>query len=200
MPRGVDTGEAALGAEARLENEDRVARRVPSGNGMRLTLMLVLFGLKLLAPKAVLAQQAADQRLVGKRVVQRSNDLKLHIEDKIVETNRVIQFYRVEHANGPWLWVRAEGNGFSGWALADHMIPIEQGIEYFSERIGEAAGDVFPYVMRAMLWQDRKDIPKALKDYDDVIRLDPTRGWIFNDRGVLHFEQQRLRKGPGRLQ
>jgi tetratricopeptide (TPR) repeat protein len=152
----------------------------------------MVFGVRLIAPKAVVAQQPTHKNLVGRRVVQRSNDFTLHIEDDVIDRKRVIHFYRVEQENGPWLWVRADGNGFSGWALYDQVVAVEDAIGFFTDQIRDDPQDVFPYVMRAMLWQDRREIDKALRDYDQVLRLDPSRGWIYNDRGILHFEQKNI--------
>ena len=159
------------------------------GDPLRVALFIVVFGTKLIAPKAAVAQQPMQKPMVGRRVVQRSNEFALHIENRVVDRKRVIHFYRVEQINGPWLWVRADGNGFSGWALGDQVISVDEAVGFFSDQIRDDPGNVFPYVMRAMLWQDRKEIDKALRDYDEVLRLDPSRGWIYNDRGILHFEQ-----------
>jgi tetratricopeptide (TPR) repeat protein len=190
MLKAVDHEVGASGADGRPEHRDRGARRPASGPWLRPSLVLALVGLVLLAPGAARAQQANPASMVGLRVVQRFNAFTLHIENRVVDPRRAIHFYRVEQAQGPWLWVRAEGTGFSGWALADHVISLDDGINYFSEGIRANPTDVFPYVMRAMLWQDKKQIDRALQDYDAALRLDPSRGWIYNDRGHLHFEQK----------
>jgi tetratricopeptide (TPR) repeat protein len=180
-----------------LDREDvkRSPRVGVIGPRMRLTLLLALCGLMLLAPGAAIAQEATSHKnMVGRRVAQRSNDFTLRIENQVVERHRVIHFYKVEQASGPWLWVRAEGNGSSGWAMADDVVPIDEGIGFFSERIRRNPNDVFAYVMRAMLWQDSKQIERALHDYDEVLRLDPSQGWIYNNRGILEFEQKEYEK------
>jgi tetratricopeptide (TPR) repeat protein len=187
-------GKEDLSRDGAAIYEDRLARRALASDRIRLTLLLAFVGMRLLAPKAVLAQQPARNPLVGRRVVQRSNEFSLHIENRVVDRRRVIHFYRVEQANGPWLWIRAENNGFSGWALNNQVVPVEEGIDFFTQQIQDDPGNVFPYVMRAMLWQDRKQIDKALKDYDEVLRLDPSRPWIYNDRGILHFERKDYEK------
>jgi hypothetical protein len=146
------------------------------GDPLRLTLLLFVFGVMLIAPKAAVAQQPTHKNLVGRRVVQRTNDFTLHVEDRVIDRKRVIHFYRVEPENGPWLWVRAEGNGFNGWALYDHVVAVEDSLGFFTDQIRDDPQNVFPCVMRAMLWQDRKEIDKALRDYDEVLRLDPSRG------------------------
>src|SRR5579883_703339 len=104
---------------------------------MRPAVLLAVLGLMPLAPGAVLAQKPNHTAMVGRRVVQRTNGFNLHVENRIIDRKRVIHFYRVELTNGPWLWVRAEGNGFSGWALADHVVPVDEGIEFFTKQIQE---------------------------------------------------------------
>jgi tetratricopeptide (TPR) repeat protein len=173
---------------------DPAPRKALLGDPLRLVLFIVVFGTKFIAPKAVMAQQPVAKPMVGRRVVQRMNEFTLHIENRVIDRKRVIHFYRVEQTNGPWLWVRAEGNGFSGWALADQVVAVEDAIAFFTDQIRDDPENVFPYVMRAMLWQDQKQIDKALRDYDQVLRLDPNRGWIYNDRGILHFEQKDYEK------
>jgi tetratricopeptide (TPR) repeat protein len=184
------TGETASGASGDPEHAETTARPATLGDRMRRTLLLALVGWNVLASQVASGQQPVRNPLVGRRVVQRFNAFNLHIENRIVDPRRAIHFYRVEQVEGPWLWVKAEGNGLSGWALADHIVPVDEGIDFFTEQIRNSPTDVFPYVMRAMLWQDKKQIDRALQDYDEVLRLDPGRGWIYNNRGHLHFERK----------
>ncbi|MHB1558668.1 MAG: tetratricopeptide repeat protein [Isosphaeraceae bacterium] len=182
------------GDDLEIEEAGRVAGAAVRSRRIRLTILLALCGLTLLVANAAVAEDSPHKSMVGQRVVQRSNDFTLRIKDQVVDRHRVIHFYKVEQVNGPWLWVRAEGNGFSGWAKAEDVIPIDEGVDFFSERIREDSQDAFAYVMRAMLWQDRNQVDRALQDYDAVLRLDPSEGWIYNNRGILHFEQKHYDK------
>ena len=179
-----------VGCIRKQEPGDPATGRSPARGPLRLALFLILVGAKLNHPVAAVAEESGNKTMVGRRVVQRSNEFTLHIENRVIDRKRVIHFYKVEQVSGPWLWVRAEGNGFSGWALADQIIPVEQGVDFFTRQIRDDPGNVFPFVMRAMLWQDKKQIDKALHDYDEVLRLDPNRGWIYNNRGILHLERK----------
>ena len=174
---------------------DPAPRRSPARGPFRLALFLaLLFGTKVIDPAAAVAEESVNKAMVGRRVVQRTNEFTLHIENRVIDCKRVIHFYKVEQVNGPWLWIRAEGNGFSGWALADQVVPVEKGVDFFTGQMRDDPGNVFPYVMRAMLWQDKNQIDKALHDYDEVLRLDPNRGWIYNNRGILHLERKDYEK------
>ena len=138
--------------------------------------------------------EAGSSSLLNRRVVQKENNFTLHIEDRVVDRGRVIHIYRVEQVNGPWLWIRSESNGFRGWALADRVVPVEDGIAFFSNQIEANPRDVFSHTMRALLWQDRREIDRALADFDAALQIDPDEGWVFNDRGILHFERNDYEK------
>lgn len=179
-----------LRSEESLANEHR--RGMGTGGERQQSVQLVVFllvvVLKLLAPKALVAQQPAPKNWVGRHVVQRYNNLVLRIEDRVIDRKRVIHFYRVEQKSGPWLWIRAEGNGFSGWATADEIVPVEEGIDFFTNQIRQNPRDVFSYMMRGTLWEDKKDHQKALSDFGEAIRLSPNDAWVYNDRAILWFE------------
>jgi tetratricopeptide (TPR) repeat protein len=160
-------------------------QRCPS---IRLAVFLLLVVLRLVLPKPLAAQQPIPRSWIGRRVVQRFNNLTLRIEDRVIDRKRVIHFYMVEQTNGPWLWVRAENNGFSGWAKVDEMVPVDEGIDFFTRRIRENPSDVFSYMMRGTLWQDKHDHQKALSDFGEAIRLSPNDAWVYNDRAILWFE------------
>src|SRR5262249_55169938 len=83
------------------------------------------------APPALHAQ--AENGWIGKRVVQKYSKLTLKIEDQVIDTKTRIEIYRVEQVNGPWIWLSAPE--ISGWALADHVVPVEQAIEFFTDYI-----------------------------------------------------------------
>lgn len=163
--------------------------RSPSSRCVPLAVLLLVVGAGLLAPERARADSSDHASLVNRRVVQKQNDFALHIEDRVVDRGRVIHIYRVEQVNGPWLWIRSEGNGFRGWALADHVVPIEEGVDYFTRQIAANPQDVFSHMMRAVLWQDRREIDKAVSDFDAALRIDPNQGWVLNNRGILHFER-----------
>lgn len=186
ISRSWEAGEEGRGNPARLKG--LASRHFRSG------LMVVVLGTIWGTAGTAEAQQTAAKPLIGRRVVQKANDFALHIEDRVVDRKRVIHFYRVELVEGPWLWVRAEANGFSGWALSSQVVAVDEAVDFFTRQIRENPADIFPYVMRAMVWQDRKQIADALRDYDEALRLDRTRAWVYNNRGVLHMQQKDYEK------
>ena len=133
-------------------------------------------------PLSLQAQQEGDW--VGKRVVQKYPGFQL--EKGVTDTKHALKTYRVERVNGPWLWLRAVGEGLSGWAPADHVVPVEQAVEFFTGYIRLHPADVHAYTMRAKIWvEEKREYDNALGDYNEAIRLDPTNAYCYYNRGTL---------------
>jgi tetratricopeptide (TPR) repeat protein len=99
-----------------------------------------------------------------------------------------IATYHVDQVKGPWLWLRAEG--LEGWTLAKEVVPVEDAIHHFSDHIQAHPNDPFGYIMRGMIWREQwHELDKALTDYNEAIRLDPTRGWLYGNRGNAHSDK-----------
>jgi tetratricopeptide (TPR) repeat protein len=145
-------------------------------------LLAVGIALVLAAPPALHAQ--AGDGWVGKRVIQRYGGFRLRIENQVIDP-KAIEIYRVEQVNGPWLWLKAEGQGTSGWAPADQVIPVDQAIAFFTDSIRANPGDSRGYMMRAVIWlRERKELDIALGDLNEAIRLNPAGAYLWNWRGM----------------
>ena len=107
---------------------------------------------------------------------------KLKVGNQFIDLKGKIETYRVEQVNGPWLWLYS--TQLNGWALADHVVPVEQAIEFFTNYIRSYPGDAYGYTMRAIVWrEERKELDIALADCNEAIRLDPTNAYVYNNRG-----------------
>ena len=152
-------------------------------------LLAVGIALVLASPPALHAQ--AGGGWVGKRVVERYPGFRLRIENQVIDP-KGIRIYRVEQVNGPWLWLKAEGRGLSGWAPADQVVPVDQAIAFFTDSIRANPGDSHGYVMRALIWrQERKEVDLALGDLNEAVRLDPTVADLWTARGLAwHYKEE----------
>jgi tetratricopeptide (TPR) repeat protein len=95
----------------------------------------------------------------------------------------VFRIYKVEQANGSWLWLVAEGSGVKGWAPAANVILFDQAIDYITNRIRANPGAASNCVRRANVWRERKEFDIAIADYDEAIRLDPGDAAAYVGRG-----------------
>jgi len=125
---------------------------------------------------------------VGDTIIVVKDDAQLKQQTGSVATIPRGNQLRVEVVNGNWFWVLWDGN--KGWIHKKDIIPISQGIDYFTNAIERSpnAGD---YNNRALVWEFRGDLDKAMADYNKAIRLDPKYPTAFNNRGMVWAQQGR---------
>ena len=93
-------------------------------------------------PTALPAQDGNEW--VGKRIILQFNSV-LRVGNQVVDNQKRVasgrggerassRIYRVEQVNGPWLWIKAENEGASGWIQAAEVIQY-QAIDYFTNQI-----------------------------------------------------------------
>jgi tetratricopeptide (TPR) repeat protein len=133
-------------------------------------------------------QDPADPAWIGKRVVPKSDDFKLQAGGRRVEMQGGFSFFQVLQTKGLWVELRAEEEGSIGWVLADQVILVEHGLDFFAAQIRTNPRDAFSLAARGSLWRDKRQFDIALRDFDEAIRLDPTRAWLRLGRGMAWLE------------
>jgi tetratricopeptide (TPR) repeat protein len=126
---------------------------------------------------------------IGKRVVQTRHELALQADEQSEgRTQNEIHIYRVERIEGRLLWLEAEGGRVAGWAQAANVLPVENAVEFFTKETRAHPDDPFPFLMRATVWHDKKDLARALADYTEAIRLNPRNAALRCNRGHAYRE------------
>ncbi len=171
--------------------------RVRRGGDLSPKVVLPVVGLALVlalgTPAFVRAQAGND--VSNSRVVQRSGNFRLKIDDEPVErSGKTIEFYRVERTDGPLLWLQAEEERYGGWASKDDVVLGEQAIAFFTEQIRAHPREAFYHAMRAFVRRDKNELDDALNDCDQAIRLDPRNASFYCIRGGIRFSRQDLAK------
>ena len=97
---------------------------------------------------------------VGKRVILQFNSV-LRVGKDVVDNQKLeasgrgglretSRIYRVEHVNGPWIWLQAEKASAAGWIPAAEVILYDQAIEYFTKSDpGQSGGSLGLYQSRS---------------------------------------------------
>src|SRR5262249_15831047 len=123
-------------------------------------------------------QAPDDNGWLGKRVVPKYLDFQLRIENRFIEPEERVT-YRVDQVDGPWLRLRAEGRSLGGWALADHGVPVEHAIDFFTDYIRINPRDPYGYIERANIWrEEEKDLDIALRDLGDFGSKDYSEAFL----------------------
>jgi tetratricopeptide (TPR) repeat protein len=183
-------------AATRQRVRDTARLRTSDGHDFSRTIVFtvigpaLVFGLFVTLSAPLRAQ--ADKGWIGKRVVQKQRDFSLRIDPtkKAVEQSEdEIHIYRVTKSDGPSLWLEAETGSSGGWAPADHVVPVDLAVAFFSSQMRDHPKDSFPILMRATVWHDKKDLARAMEDYTEAIRLDPQNAALYCNRGYLRGEQ-----------
>jgi len=154
---------------ARKPSKLAARRRAGYGWIFAQTIILAAVGMAITFVGSVRLHAQADKNLIGKRVVQKSKDFTLRLDNRVVETKNSIYIFRVERIDGPSVLLQANGCTLSGWASADSVVPVEQAIDFFTGEVRARPLDPFPRMMRAMIWGDEQETDKAIADYSVAI-------------------------------
>jgi tetratricopeptide (TPR) repeat protein len=143
-----------------------------------------------LALVAVLVQagRGADDIPVGTRVIARARESTLMVGGTVVARGDIHRIYRVERAEGPWLWVVADQ--VRGWIRATDVIPFDQAIEHFTSEIRDHPDSAWAYQMRGLIRYDRQEYDQAVADGDMAIKLDPKDGVAYYNRGNAFYAKR----------
>ena len=91
-------------------------------------------------------------------------------------------------------WVRVRQRSAEGWLAKDNAVLVEDAISYFTDRIRANRTDASAYAHRGRAWHEQSDADRALKDYDEALRLYSLHsGWL-RGRGLLFDERREYDK------
>lgn len=107
---------------------------------------------------------------IGSQVVIKAGAV-LKVGDQVVDTGKAHHIYRVERADGPWLWLGAGTIG--GWAQATDVIPFDQAIDLYTTEIYRNSNSIWAYYNRGIIRFDQRNYDQAISDYNEALRIDP---------------------------
>lgn len=134
---------------------------------------------------AALPTQAMDYEVGDLVVAVRDVDLRVKRGGRVVVTDSVFPgvTMRVKSTSGRWLWV---SNGVPGWINKRDVIPLEQAIDFFTEKIEQSPSVAKWRYARAVAWTNKGELDIAIADYTDLIKLRPSPPF-FHVRGICYL-------------
>jgi Flp pilus assembly protein TadD len=148
------------------------------------TLALALW---LAAPSLTLA----DGSWVGKAVILKPGEVKISQPDTDGKQVYVATLdsltYKVEAEQGDS--IRVNQDGVSGWLPREKAVLADDAVAYFTREIEKNPKSPDTYNCRAAAWKYRKELDKAVRDYDEAIRLDPRYVAAYCNRGNAYVDK-----------
>jgi len=156
--------------------------------------ILVMGALAALFPGPVGDSAGNDAPSAGRRVITKYG-VVLKVGGKVVDDGKrtlnqargidkaVFKVYRVEQADGKWLWLVPETGGPSGWVPSDSVLTVDQAIGHFTDEIRDDPRGAVHYVNRGLVWLETGENSIAIADFTEAIRLDPKNDVPYLNRG-----------------
>jgi tetratricopeptide (TPR) repeat protein len=129
--------------------------------------------------------------MVGNQVVDDEDFIKNLARGRFELSFRV---YRVEHVNGPWLWLVAEQAVARGWVETSDVVPYEHATEYITAEIRANPRGSGNWIWRGNVWREKGVLDKAIADYNEAIRLSPKRASAYSNRGIVWCDKDEYDK------
>jgi tetratricopeptide (TPR) repeat protein len=133
------------------------------------------------------AAAAQDRSWVGETVLHVKPHKDIKFADRLGESPVYYPF------SGRWPFtVREEKDGrlrlhdgsHEGWVDRADFVPARDAIPFFTRRIDDNPKDAFSLGMRGAAWLQKKELDRAIKDFDACVRLNPSDTTALNNRGV----------------
>jgi tetratricopeptide (TPR) repeat protein len=131
-------------------------------------------------------RSAAEAQTIkpGDRVTVIKFDVTFHSGSDVVGKAVLCENFDVDQVNGDWLWIESR----HGYLHRSDVVPCDQAIEYFTERVRTDPG-VDSYYQRGICWYERDEPDLAIADYNEALHLDPSDASIYYERGRAYEDK-----------
>ena len=116
---------------------------------------------------------------IGHQVMVIRWDAKLGTSTSVLHTADLGEVFTVGRVSGPFLWIPRR----QAWIHQDNVLPTGQAIDHFSALVDQDA-TARAYHDRAIAWNALSDSPRAIEDFDTVLRLEPSNAAAYTNRGL----------------
>ena len=96
--------------------------------------------------------------------------------------------------------LKAEGDCIVGVVASSEVVRVSDGVDHFTAVIENEPDNPFAYLMRCLLWLDKREFEIALGDAEDAVRLAPNAARVYCARGQVRAARREYEKRSARLQ
>lgn len=143
---------------------------------MRLGFLLVL-----------LLPSIAQAQLNIRAITTREGSIKLRVGNQSVDTDEI--HCGIQRYQGDWAWVRFN-SGRSGWVMRSEVVPLNEAVSYFTNKIRAEPSKGVWYQLRGSAWDERGEADLALADISEAIRRAPGAAAYWNSRGETYRKKK----------
>jgi tetratricopeptide (TPR) repeat protein len=111
---------------------------------------------------------------------------RLTVPGKTVGELRKGVVVEVLHVKDEWIWVRS---GKAGWLQDKYVLPLQEGVAFFTNEIRRNAKDGAAYESRGHIYRNLGDYENAIRDYDAALRLNPSNAFVIKNRAFANFQK-----------
>jgi len=90
------------------------------------------------------------------------------------------------------LWIR--NREAEGWLDKKSAVPIEDAVEWFSQRIERSPTDESALAHRARAYHFLGEYDKAIADFSQALKISPAGAWIWNNRAIVWSDMKEYDK------
>ena len=118
---------------------------------------------------------------VGDRVVVISQSVDIKSGRDTVDSVSLATVLEVQKTHNEWLLVNSRK---PGWLDNRHVVPLDKGLERFTDAIRRNPRDSSAYAARGMLAVEMGDYDRAVADFSEMIRLAPQNPDAYKNRAL----------------
>ena len=123
----------------------------------------------------------------GDKVMVVNWNVRLGTKNTAKLTADLGEVFHVGRTQDRFLWIPRK----RAWIRKTDVIEFSKAIEYFTERIRKQPSPE-AYQSRGIAWIARQDYDKAIADFDEAIRRDPSISGLYNNRGNARRKKRSL--------
>ena len=131
--------------------------------------------------------QSAANDWLGKKVFVKDT-AHPRVGNQTFEWNAVSIPATVSKVEGNYLWLG------SAWVTPNEVVTLDDAPAHFTDVMARRPNEAWPYLLRAVAWNLKRDYKNAIKDFDEAIRREPGVAMVYRARAQTYHAMGEYQK------